>query len=155
MEKRRIRGSESEAFKKLHVAADILDAVRDVFRERAGMVKNGRRDLALAATLVNKTFVSMLETVPTDQLITMQHNVANAVYMVGVKRADKTQNDKDYGMWVSWETLNRLIEGARDCCMTCDRGIQEQRQCPLAKAFDTLPADKDNNSIGCGWFGRV
>lgn len=155
MEKKRIRGSESEAFKKLHVAADILDAVKEVFRERAGMVKNGRRDLALAAKLVNKTFVAMLETVPLEQLITMQHNVSNAVYTVGVKRAGLAENDKDYGMWVSWETLKELTDAAGERCKFCTMDTQEQRQCPLAKALDALPAGKDEASNGCGWYGRV
>lgn len=155
METRRIRGTESEGFKKLHIAADIMIGLREVFRERAGMVKWGRRDLALASSIINKLFTRMLETVPLDQLVTMHHNVEHAVYTVGVKRAGMTENDKDFGAWLSWATIKALTDAAGEKCRFCDLDLQEQRQCPLAKAFDTLPASKDERGLGCGWFGKV
>lgn len=154
MDTKRIRGTESEGFKRLHVASDLLDGLKETFRERAGMVKNGRRDLATAFTLVNKVFMAMLETVPIEQLVTMQRNIASASYAVGVRRPGTT-NDKEYGMWVSWETINQLLEAARDRCLTCDLDTQGQRQCALAKALDTLPTEKDEGASGCGWFGRL
>lgn len=155
METRRIRGTESEGFKRLHIAADIMIKLGETFRERAGMVKWGRRDLALASALINKLFARMLETVPLDQLVTMHHNVEHAVYTVGVKRAGVTENDKDFGMWVSWATIKELTDAAGEKCKLCDLDPQQQRQCPLAKALDTLPAVKDERGNGCGWFGKV
>ena len=71
-------------------ASDLLDGLKETFRERAGMVRNGRRGLATASTLVNKVFMAMLETVPIEQLVTMQRNIASASYAVGVRRPGTT-----------------------------------------------------------------
>lgn len=152
---RRIRGTESEGFKKLHVAADILDGLKVTLHERLGMVQYGRRDMALAAAMANRAFTGMLGTVPLSQLQTMQRNVRHAVYAVGTKRPGGITNEADWGIWVSWDTLNMLIESAKEKCLVCDLPVDKQRQCPLAKALETLPAEKDENAPGCGWYGRL
>lgn len=155
MERRRIRGSEAESFKQLHVASDILDGLRRDLNERAGMVKWGRRDLAAASTLLNKVFEAMLETVPLSQLETMSRNLKSACFWTGTRRPGERENKTDFGMWVSWDTINGLIEASRDRCLTCALNPQEQRKCPLAKALDELPVEKDETARGCGWFGRL
>lgn len=155
MERRRIRGSEAEAFKRLHVASDILDGLRRDMHERAGLVKWGRRDLAAASTLLNKVFAAMLETVPLSQLETMSRNLRSACFWVGVKLPGERENKDEFGMTLSWDAINGLIEASRDRCLTCALNPQEQRQCKLAKALDTTPAEKDETATGCGYFGRI
>ena len=155
MERRRIRGSEAEAFKRLHVASDILDGLRKDFHERAGLVKWGRRDLAAASALLNKVFTAMLETVPLSQLETMSRNLRSACFWTGTRRPGERENKTDFGMWLSWDTINGLIEAGREKCVTCTLDPQEQRQCELAKALDTMPAEKDETATGCGYYGRL
>ena len=151
----RIRGSEAEAFKRLHVASDILDGLRRDMHERAGMVKCGRRDLAAASALLNKVFAAMLETVPLPQLQTMQRNLRSACFWTGVKLPGENANKSDFGMTLSWDTINCLIEAGREKCLTCDLTPDRQRQCPLAKALDKMPAEKDETATGCGYYGRL
>ena len=152
---RRIRGTEAEAFKRMHVASDILDGLRRDFHERAGLVKWGRRDLAAASTMLNRVFAAMLDTVPIEQLQTMHRNLQHASFWTGARRPGERDNKTDFGMWISWDAVNGLIEAARERCVTCERNPQEQRQCPLAKALDQLPAEKDETTTGCGWYGRL
>ena len=151
----RIRGSEAEAFKRLYVASDILDGLRHELNELAGMVKWGRRDLAAASTLLNKVFAAMLETVPLPQLETMYRNMKAACFWTGTRRPGERENKTDFGMWVSWDTINGLIEASRERCVVCTLDPQQQRQCPLAKALDQLPSEKDEAAPGCGWYGRL
>ena len=151
----RIRGSEAEAFKRLHVASDILEGLRRDMHERAGLVKWGRRDLAAASTLLNKVFAAMLETVPLPQLETMYRNMKASCFWTGVRRPGEGSNKSDFGMWLEWDTINGLIEAGREKCLTCALEPDKQRQCPLAKALDTMPADKDETATGCGYYGRL
>ena len=151
----RIRGSEAEAFKRLHVASDILDGLRRDMHERAGLVKWGRRDLAAASALLNKVFAAMLDTVPLPQLQTMARNLKTACFWTGTRRPGERENKTDFGMWVSWDAINGLIEAGREKCITCTLTPQEQRECKLARALDTMPADKDETATGCGYYGRL
>ena len=155
MERRRIRGSEAESFKQLHVASDILDGLRRDLHERAGLVKWGRRDLAAASALLNKVFAAMLETVPLPQLETMARNLKTTCFWTGTRRPGEHADKTDFGMWLSWDTINGLIEAGREKCLTCTLDPQEQRQCPLARALDTMPAEKDETAMGCGYYGRL
>ena len=152
---RRIRGTEAEAFKRMHVASDILDGLRRDLHERAGLVKWGRRDLAAASALLNRVFAAMLETVPLPQLETMSRNLRSACFWVGVKLPGERENKDEFGMTLSWDAINNLIEAGREKCLTCALNPQEQRQCPLAKALDTMPAEKNETTTGCGWYGRL
>lgn len=152
--KLRVRGAESEGFKRLHVASDILGEAITTFHDRSGLIQYGRRDLALASKLVDRVFVRMLETVPQEQGPTLIHNSDNATYSIGVRRYDRIRNDKDFGTWISWETLGILLDSVKEKCLLCDLNPQEQRQCPVAKALDTLAVDKSTEDIGCGRWGR-
>lgn len=151
----RLRGNESEALKRLQVAVEILDGTRPQLWDRLKGMQNGRRDMGNAVASLDRVFTGLLHTVPTEQLLTIRRNLASIGYTIGVRRPGGVENEKDFGMWLSWETINALLDASRERCIVCSLVVDEQRKCPLGKALDTLPADKDTTARGCGWYGRL
>lgn len=155
MERRRLNGTEREAFKRLHVASDILDQVREDLWPRARDVEYARRDLAMVAGATNRVFASLLGTVPTEQLESMQRNLRGTGYTIGAKRPGQRERNTEYGIYLSWDELMTLIRYAQETCIMCAKDTQGQRSCELAKLFDVLGAEKDITATGCGYYGRV
>jgi len=152
--RKRMTGNERESFLRLMTAADILHKERDALAGRMKMIPNGSRDYGLIAAKTQKLFEALLTTIPLEQLLTFQRNLPYTVYSVGTKNVGG-KHDSEFGMWISFDALNAIIDSLHDHCMLCTLDIQDQRKCPLAKAFDTLPVSKDEDSRGCGYFGRV
>lgn len=153
--RKRMTGAEREAIIRLMAAADILLKQRADLAERAKLVPGGPRDYGLIAAKTQSLYAQMLLTVPDDQLKTMLRNIPHLAYTVGTRRFARGDRDAEYGMWLSFEALAPISEVLHEHCMLCTKDTQEQRQCPLAKALDTLPSEKDDTQPGCGYFGLV
>lgn len=151
---RRLKGDESEAIKRIMIAVSVLSSGKETLWERLKLIKNGRRDYAMSAKKIEALFGDLLDTVPTEQLLTMRRNLASLGYTIGVRRPGAS-NDRDYGAWLSWEALNALFEAAREKCIVCDLPNDKQRQCPLAKVLDGFPSGKSETAKGCGYFGLL
>lgn len=155
MERIRLKGKEGEMVKRMQVALEITAEAKTTFWDRLKGNAQARRDIGIAAAAVKRVFEEVLKTVPTEQLLTIQRNVESTGYTIGTRRPGQKADQTEFGMWVSWEALLGLMDGAREKCMLCDLTPDKQRQCPLAKALDTLPTAKDENARGCGWMGKL
>jgi hypothetical protein len=136
-------------------AVDILHKQRDELAARVKLIPGGPRDYGLLASKAQKLYESILETVPDDQLMTLMRNIPHMAYTVGTKKFSRGDRESEYGMWISFKALAPISEVLHEHCMLCTKDTQEQRQCPLAKALDTLPSDKKDSASGCGYFGLV
>lgn len=153
--RKRMNGDEYEALLHLTAAADILQKQRGKIAARVKMIPGGPRDYGLLASRIQVLYGELLKTVPLEQLLTFSRNVPGMVYSVGTKRITNSNHSKEYGIWIDLAALKVISETIREHCMLCEKSIQEQRQCPLAKALDTIPGDKDESARGCGYFGRI
>lgn len=153
--RKRMTGDEREALLRIMAAVDILHKQRDELAARVKLIPGGPRDYGLLASKAQKLYESILETVPDDQLMTLMRNIPHMAYTVGTKKFSRGDRDSEYGMWISFKALAPISEVLHEHCMLCTKDTQEQRQCPLAKALDTLPSDKKDSAPGCGYFGLV
>lgn len=153
--RKRMNGDEYEALLHLTAATSILQKQRVKLAARVKLIPGGPRDYGLLASRMSTLYGELLKTVPVEQLLTFSRNVPHMVYSVGTKRITHADREKEYGIWIDLAALKAISGVLRDHCMLCAKDTQEQRQCPLAKALDTIPGDKDDTAPGCGYFGRI
>lgn len=122
-ETKRMTASEREALMRLNVAFEIMVLdVMDPLAERMKMIPGARRDLAMMSKRITKIIEAVPGTIPDNQLRTYLNNLKMVSYTVGVRSPGKLQRDeKNYGMWLSFETLTALLAGCHDHCLCATR----------------------------------
>jgi hypothetical protein len=153
--RKRMTGNEREAFLRLMTTVDILHKQRPELAQRVRLIPGGLRDYGLVVAKAQALCENLLHTLPNEQLETLLRNIPHMAYTVGTKMFSRGDHDSEYGMWISFKALDPISEVIHEHCMLCMKDTQEQRQCPLAKALDTLPSDKKDYAPGCGYFGLV
>ena len=154
MNTKRLTATERETLLRLNVCGEILHTAPVTLRERSGMVKYLRRDLALARALINKALDQLLDTIPTEQLLSYRNTLRMSSFTVGARRPGGPHaNDSEYGTWDAFEQLNTLLDACHDHCMMCDLSSGERRKCPLKKALDVIPHDcPERPTADCPYF---
>ena len=155
MTTKRMTASEREALMRLNVAYEIMALdVLDPLAERMRMIPGARRDLAMMSKRITKIIEAVPDTIPTDQLKTYLNNLKMVSYTIGVRRPGELGHDhKNYGIWISFDTLNALLTGCHDHCLMCPSDKAERRSCTLRKALETIPNDATGREDGdCPYF---
>ena len=148
-ETKRLTASERDALQRLNVAYDILLETASALRERARMVPYASRDLAMIRGRIEGIMRQIAFSIPPEQRATYNNNLRMASYTIGVKGpAVGTPRNDAYGMWISWNELNALLEGCHDHCLTCSLDKYETRRCPIRKALDVIPNDGPRSEDG-------
>lgn len=155
-ERKRINYAEYDALIALEAvhAALMSPKTFPALQDRLRGFKYGARDAGAIKSALRRLLNGLYAGVPYEQLSTLSHNIKMSAMHIGVQikgRRDTDQNN--YGMILSWEQLDELGRAAMEKCITCSLDTQQQRQCPLAKVLDQLPAHKDDSAKGCGYFG--
>lgn len=153
--RRRMSGTEQREIHALFAAITLLKD--DALRERLGQVRYGRRDYAMIIKTLYSLCERLMDTIPTQQLISLRRNLKEIGCTVGVRRPIH-RNDAEYGMWLSYDALNALAPAIHDACLLCDRSPGEQRRCPLRAALREMPIDVvvENDEAGkCPYFGGI
>lgn len=149
MDKIRLSASDRESLMRLNVAFEILETEGDQLARRLRVIKDGKRDYGLIKHRINKLMECMIETIPEDQIMTYVRSLKMTSYTIGIKKPGPMgRNEKDYGMWLSYEVINALLNGCHDHCMMCSEDKAERRACKLRKALATIPNDapeRDDN----------
>jgi hypothetical protein len=154
-ETKRMTASEREALMRLNVAFEIMALdVLEPLAERMKMIPGARRDLAMMSKRITKIIEAVPGTIPDNQLKTYLNNLKMVSYTVGVRSPGKLQRDeKNYGMWVSYETLTALLAGCHDHCLMCHEDKAQRRACELRRALDMIPSDtKDREDGDCPYY---
>lgn len=154
-EKRRITASEREAAMRMNVAITILNETEQALTKRFDIMPKARQYVRTCVTMMNKVLEMFKETVPEDQYRTYNNNCRMASYWIGVRRPVNTggeTNEKDYGIWVPFETLNAILDASHDHCQMCTYDTAEQRKCKLRKHLDVIPNDVNHNKGDCPYF---
>ena len=150
-ETRRMTASEREALMRLNVAFEIMALdVMEPLAERLKMIPGARRDLAMMSKRITKIIEAVPQTIPDHQLKTYLNNLRLVTYTIGVKNPGKLikRDEKNYGMWLSFETLAALLDGCHDHCLMCHEDRAQRRACELRKALDMIPNNTNDREDG-------
>ena len=149
---KRLNASEQQGLIALYAALNALKDSEDL-DTRLETIDNGKGMRNGARGMIRRLAEKIMDTMPTEQLISFSRNLRTLRYYVEVSRPTGRPY-KDDGRWLSYDALDILCEAAQDGrCLVCQKNKQEQKQCPLAKAFDELPCGKvQEYSDGCKYF---
>lgn len=148
-ETKRLTASERDALQRLNVAYDILLETASALKERAKMIPYASRDLAMIRGRIEGIMRQIAYSIPPEQRATYNNNLRMASYTIGVKGpAVGTPRNDAYGMWVSWNELNALLEGCHDHCLTCTLDRYGAKKCELRRALDVIPNDCQHTDDG-------
>lgn len=152
---KRMTASEREALMRLNVAFEIIALdVLEPLAERMKMIPGARRDLAMMSKRITKIIEAVPGTIPDNQLRTYLNNLKMVSYTIGVKSPGRLERDeKNYGIWLSFETLTALLAGCHDHCLMCHEDKAQRRGCELRRALDMIPNDtKDREDGDCPYY---
>lgn len=151
---KRLTASEREGMIQMIVADDILSHTPEFLAARAKLVPGAKRDIAMMRAKIQKLNQKFIETIPDDQKMTYLRSLQMRSYMIGCKGpATPKQNTKDFGMWLSFDTINALVSGIRDHCMMCNLDRTGRKSCTLRKTLDAIPNDTQIRDDGdCPYF---
>ena len=139
------------------IVTDILTDDIKALETRAAIIDHGKSGIALLKAWTLKLFRAMVDTIPEEQLKSVLHSMNDMSYVIGVKSPGKLKSDnRNFGMWLSNEQVNALIEGCHDKCMMCNLDKQQRRGCALRKALDSIPNDvpmRDNGD--CQYYTEI
>ena len=149
MERIKLTASDRESLMRLNIAYEILETEGDNLDRRLRQISGGKRDYGLIKAKINRLMHDVVDTIPQDQLMTYIRSLKMASYTIGIKKPGKMErNDKEYGLWLSFDVINALLTGCHDHCMMCPGDKAERRACKLRKALETIPNDAPDRSDG-------
>ena len=142
MERIKLTASDRESLMRLNIAYEILETEGDNLDRRLRQISGGKRDYGLIKAKINRLMHDVVDTIPQDQLMTYIRSLKMASYTIGIKKPGKMErNDKEYGLWLSFDVINALLTGCHDHCMMCPGDKAERRACKLRKALESIPND--------------
>ena len=157
METKRLTASERESLVRLNVALEILTKEPAELAQRSALIPGAKRDLAMMSAKIRKLMDGYAHTIPSEQLRTYANSLKMVSYVIGAKRpGGQGRDDKNYGMWLPYEVINKLLDGCHDHCMMCGLDKTDRKRCPLRKALDTIPNDVERSEDGdCPYYGII
>ena len=149
MNKLRLTASDRESLIRLNIAYEILEAEGEQLSRRFKLINGGPRDLGMLKAKIHALMERVIDTIPDDQMMTYIRSLKMATYTIGIRRPGSLGRDeKNFGMWLSYEVINALLSGCHDHCMMCPGDLAERRACKLRKALETIPNDAPERGDG-------
>lgn len=128
----RLRQEETDGIVFMLCSVTRLRAIQKAMEDRLRSIPNGWRDIRMVETVMDKLVGKLLETVPTDKLITMRRLLPDTrVHIAYFRQVGK---GKDEVTGIHEKDLNLLTLAAHDAiCKLCDGNCD---RCDLGKVFD-------------------
>lgn len=157
---KRMTATEREALGTLSVADQIVTNAIKMFRDdRYRIVPGMKRDLRLVESTMERLLKRFLDTIPTEQVKSYVHTLQDTSYTTGVRCRARYGNrnlDDEYGMYLTFEQINGLVEACKEKCHYCGYNTEGIRRCKLRKIFDQIPNDApDDDGYGCPYYRVV
>lgn len=150
----RLRGKEREAMMRMALAEDFLLKNKRDLDTRLMRVERGHNQISVVCGFIRRLNLQLYRTIPTDQMESLRRQLGELSYCIGVQRPQGNERNNDFGLWVSFDTINELISAIKDHCLMCNKDRQQERSCKLAKALDTIGNDLDERpGSGCKYRG--
>ena len=154
MDRKRMTATERDAMMYLAIGCDIVESAKKKLSDRTRGISRARSRLGIANWAMESLLNDYMATMPTEQLITFRNNMKMCTYVIGVKSPTGSRRDeKNYGMWISFDTLNKILAGCHDHCLMCDKNKAERNACELKKALDEIPNDTEEKEGDCSYYG--
>lgn len=145
--KKPINAHERLAFFQTAACAELLIDAKASLQGRKEMIPRLNNDLVHAINACQRVSERFSETVPTEQLISLQKNAKHFKLHYGVdlppQRRDST------GFWLSEKDLQIMSGALYEHCLGCMKDVTEQRACGLKKVLDRISAPE--HAHGCDW----
>lgn len=153
----RLAADDKEAVWKAAMVFTMLHEIDEIAAKRIEHIDRGKWRIKTLLGHYQKFYEGFLATIPFDQLLTVERQMDNIGYSVGVKSAQGKYLDKEYGIYLSNEQFGTLISACKDHCIVCDKDKQEQRKCKLKKMFDALPLIRESTDVNgnCVYFDEL
>lgn len=150
----RMTASEREAIMRLAMITSMTHEIEEGLSRRGPGIRGLKRDLAMLRGKSAAMLERVLDTVPTEQLKSLERQIHSSSYVIGVRRPVENgrRDNVNYGIWISWEQLAVFVQAMDDHCLVCDKRGQEIQQCELKKALDLLGVDSVSHEHGCGYW---
>lgn len=146
-ERKPINATERLAFFETAVCLDMLDEARKGLQSRKGLIPKLNFHLGAAISALEKVVAGFCETVPDDQLLSIQKNVKRFEVKYGVKLPPQRRDEM--GFWLSEKDLQTMSGALYEHCLGCMKDVTEQRACGLKKVLDRVSAPE--HAHGCDW----
>ena len=149
----RLKASEREAMMRQALAEDFILKNKIYLDARLAKIPRGRNLLSSIGGMIRSLNVKLYETIPVEQLQSFKRNIRSVGYTVGVMLPGEHEHNDQFGLWLSFDTINTLVSALKDHCLVCNKDPIEQRKCPLQKALDEVGNDLKDNGRDCKYRG--
>lgn len=154
MECKRLSAAERDALMHLAIGCDVIDHVKPQLT-RLNSIKQSASRFGIARWAMNSLMEDVMKTMPTEQPVNFRNNLQMRSYIIGVKGVNKGR-DKEYGLWISFDQFNHLLNACHDHCLMCELNPAEQRACPLRKTLDATGNDIPDRPDGlCPYYSII
>lgn len=97
----------------------------------------------------------VMMSMPVEQVKSVQRQLKGLDYNLRIRSVNGVDN-RETGYYVTLDSLNRICAATKDHCLMCQKTVEEQRKCKLAKALDELPCiNSDENARGCKYYNGL
>lgn len=133
--RQRLTGSELDALIRINAASCLLDtAIPDL----EGLIaRTGTRMLKPVSAHVVKLCQQLAMGVPLTQIKSAEANTANSFVICSADQVPQYTN-------IRHEYLKEIVrQASKQCDLECTKSREQSKQCPLRKAFESIPGMKE------------
>ena len=127
----RLRADETDSVFALSACLQEIDKAKQSMEKRLKTIPGGWRDIALVRSVLSKLIDRILETVPSDKLVSLSKNMRYMSYRVFFARPVILPRDEVVVVGEDLEVLTRYAH--EYSCLACDNDCNK---CELGKALD-------------------
>lgn len=154
MEKKRLTASERQGLMHMFTAVQAMSELGPLQR-RIASIHGCKRMVNGSLGMLRKAATEVMNSMPLEQVKSVRRNLPGLRYTIAIADVNGKRMNDD-GLWLSFDALDAMAYALKDHCLTCTKGIEEQRKCPLSKALDELPCvNADMDARGCPYFGGL
>lgn len=142
----RLRADETNDLFALYASLHEIDRAKQDMEKRLRSIPGGWRDVSLVRSVLSKLIDRILETVPTDKLLSLSRNMKCMSYRVYFARPVTLPHDQ---VIVDGDDLATLTRYAHEySCTACDNDCNK---CELGKALDHIMIQSRGHNESWSW----
>ena len=145
--RRPINARERLAFFEVAVCSELLGEAQEGMQSRKDGIPRMNNEFVHAINACKRLMERFCETVPNDQLMSIQKNVKRFKVRYGVELPPQRRDSTEF--WLSEKDLQTMSGALAEHCLGCMKNVTEQRACGLKKVLDRVSAPE--HAGGCDW----
>lgn len=151
---KRLKSNEFTALLHLMTAIEAMETAH-ALDERIASIPKCKAMINGAFGGLKKGAKEIMMSMPVEQVKSVQRQLKGLDYHLRIRNVNGVDN-RETGYYVTLDSLNRICAATKDHCLVCQKTVEEQRKCKLAKALDELPCIKsDENARGCRYYNGL